>query len=135
MPFALGDDGLRIICVPHQHQHAIVMRATIDNALHVMQQLFIVALIGFRLSRVTCGKNARRATQCRDADSGIIRQRGLPAQPADMARLGQRILDERHMRLFGLTDAELRLGQHFDAEGAEHVLEFAQFAGVVGGDD
>ena len=79
--------------------------------------------------------HAGRAAQRLDADAGIVGQRRQAAFAADVARLGQRVLDEGAVRLFGLGDAELRLRQHLDAERREHALELAQLAGIVGCDD
>ena len=60
---------------------------------------------------------------------------GRPLVAADVARLGQRVLDEGAVRLFRFGNAELRLREHLDAKRCEHLLELAQFAGIVGGDD
>ena len=54
---------------------------------------------------------------------------------AGVARLGERVLDERDVRLVGFGDAELGLRDDVDAERREQPAEFAQLARVAGGED
>ena len=57
----------------------------------------------------------------------------LQKQSSDKQQV--RILDEGDMRFFGLGNTQLRLRHDFDAERFQHMLELAQFAGVIGGDN
>ncbi len=60
VPFALGDQRLGIVGMAHQHQHAVIMRAAVGNALHLAQQFLVVAASDFGLSGIARGI-ARRA--------------------------------------------------------------------------
>ena len=56
----------------------------------------------------------RRAAECIDADAAVVGEAGLGRQPARMARLGEGVLDECRMRLFGVGNAEIPLPVNLD---------------------
>jgi hypothetical protein len=49
MPFAFGDDGLRIVGGTHQHQHGDIVRAAVGDTGQVGQQFGVVLRVRFRL--------------------------------------------------------------------------------------
>ena len=79
--------------------------------------------------------HAGRAIQRIDANAGIIRQCRQPRVRARMARLCQRIFDERAMRLGGFTDAEARLRNDLDIERRQYGADLVQLADIVRRDD
>jgi hypothetical protein len=52
-----------------------------------------------------------------------------------MARLGDGILDEGDVRFLRFRHLECRLRQHLEIEGRQQLAEFAQLAGIAGGED
>jgi hypothetical protein len=54
---------------------------------------------------------------------------------AGVARLGEAVLDEGDVRLGAFGDAEVGLRRGLDLERFEDARDFAQLAGVAGGDD
>ena len=73
------------------------------------------------------------AAERRDADARVVRQRGHLRDRARVPRLGQRVLDERCVRLVRFRDREFRLRDHIEAAKAQQAAEFAQLALVAGG--
>ena len=111
------------------------MRAPIDHSGKRGDQLGVVARIRFRLAGVARALHTGRAVQRLDADAGIIRERRQLGQRACMARLRERVLDERRMGLIGLGNAELALRNDVDAERREQPGKLAELAGIAGGED
>src|ERR1700682_2793070 len=52
-----------------------------------------------------------------------------------MTCFGERVFDERSVRLVGVCKTELRLRHDLESERREHLLEFANLAGVAACDD
>jgi hypothetical protein len=131
MPFAFGDDRLRIVGMAHQHQHGDVVCAAIGDPGKVGQQLRVVARVGFRLAAIAGGEDARCAAQRRDAQAGVVGQRRQPGQAGGVAGLGDGVLDERDVRFLRFRHVEGGLRQHVEIEGRQQLAEFAQLAGVA----
>ena len=100
-----------------------------DGTLQAGEQCdeFVVvqAVLGFtvqdaprRIGGETRRAHARSAVQGAHANARVIGQGRQFRQAAGVARLGQRVLDEGAVRLIGVGDGELRLGNHFDAGGS-----------------
>src|SRR5262249_49266813 len=85
------------------------------------------------IAREARGVYAGRAVERVDADAGIVRQRRKPRERTRVPCLDERILDERRVGLVDLGHAELRLGNHLDAERLEEPPELAKLARVAGG--
>ena len=135
VPRALGDDRLGIGVVPQQRQHAGVMRAAVGDAGERRDQLRVVAGVGLRLARVARALHARRAAERAHADAGIVGERRQLRVRARVPRLGERVLDERDVRLVRFGNAERRLRDHLDPERGEQPVELAQLAGIAGRED
>ena len=69
-------------------------------------QLRVVARVGLRLARVARALHAGRAAERAHADARIVGQRRQLRLRARVARLRQRVLDERDVRLVGFGNAE-----------------------------
>ncbi|MNT15699.1 hypothetical protein D3C72_1507680 [compost metagenome] len=138
MPQPFADERTRIVFGAHQRQHGHVPGAAVGDRCQVAHQQCIVGCVGL-FAAVHLGVARRihpgRAVQRGHAQSGIVGQRRQPGQAAGMARLGQRVLDEGDVRLFGLGHAQFALGHQFDAQGREQGGKLAQLAGVVGRQD
>ena len=76
--------------------------------------------------------HARRAAQRGDAHAGIVGERRQFRERARVPRLGQRVLDERRVRLVRIRDAEVRLRHDVDPARRQQAAEFAQLALVAG---
>ena len=135
VPDPFRDHWPRIERRAHQSDDAIVMRAAIGLIVEHLQELAIVALVGSGQAGEARRMHPRRAVQRHGANAGIVGQRRQLRTAAGVARLGQRVLNERGMRLFGFRHIEIRLRHGFQPERGEQRSEFAQLAGVVGGDD
>src|SRR5207253_10112455 len=89
--------------------------------------------VAFRAS-VIRRMHARLTAERRHAKPRIVGERRQPRGAARVARLGERVLDERRVRLLGLRDAERRLRHELEL-GRKDRLQLAQLAGVMRGDD
>ena len=135
VPRALGDDRLRIVGRANQHEHAVVVRASIVDVAQVGDQARVVARVGLRLAGVARADHAGRTAKRRHADTRVVGERRQLRVRARVTRLGQRVLDERRMRLVDFGDAEIGLRDQLDAERLEQAAELAELAGVVRGED
>ena len=79
--------------------------------------------------------DARRAVERLDAEPGIVGERNEPRSLRGGARLQHGVVAEGRPCLLGLLKAERRRAERREAEGPQQFVEFAQLAGVVGGDD
>ena len=69
VPAPVGEDWLGIGRMAHQHQHAVVMGATIGHACELGDELRVVARIGLRIAGVARRLHAGRAAQRRHTDA------------------------------------------------------------------
>ena len=79
--------------------------------------------------------HARRAVECCDTHTGIVRKRRQPRERARVPRLGQRVLDEGRVGLVRFRRVEFRLRDHREAARRQQAAEFAQLALVAGCQD
>jgi len=68
-----------------------------------------------------------------DAQAGIVGERRQAGGATGVARLGERVLEERIVRLFRFRDAELRLGNDLKVKRRKQFADFADLARVAGG--
>ena len=105
MPMAFADERTRIVLGPHQRQHRHVPGAPVGQAGQLLDQQRVVGQVGF-LAAMHLGVarriHAGRALQRGHAQAGVVGQGRQPRQAAGVAGLGQRVLDEGDVRLFGL---------------------------------
>ena len=135
VPFAFGDQRLRVFGVAHQHDDRDKMGAPVRVAAEIGEQLFIVAGVGFRLAGIACRIDAGGAAERGDAQAGIVGQGRQAGQLGGMAGFGQRVFDEGAVRLFRFRNAEIALGDDFETERGEERVQLLHFLGVVGSED
>ena len=107
---------------------------SLDVAPHALHRPAKVAVAHLVLGPAR-GEDAGKPVQRIDAEPAVVGERRQPRQVGRFARLQLGIVDERVADLLGLGKAELGGADAVDAERREQFLDFAQFAGVVGGDD
>src|SRR4051812_9179023 len=124
VPTAFRNEGLRVIRMSHQNNDAVVMCPAVAVSLKGGKELLGVEPIlhltrGLPpLPRITCiarGMDARLTGQRLNTDPRIICERWHARVCARVSRFGERILDERLVRLFGVGDAQTRLRHDLDA--------------------
>ena len=117
--------------MPHEHQYTIVMCAAIGNVAQVADQLLVVGGVRSGIAGVSRRVHTRRSAKSRNANAGVVRQCGHLRQLACMSRLGQCVLDKRHMRFRRVGNAKLGLWHDVDAERRQQSREFAYLARIV----
>ena len=75
VPFAFGNNRLRVVGGPNQHQDTGKMGAPVVLASQIGEQFGIVARIRFRFAGIACRVDARRAAEGGDAEAGVVGQR------------------------------------------------------------
>jgi hypothetical protein len=98
--------------------------------------------------RCTCAPARRGAVRCIDgrlhaglaaqridAQAGIVGHGRQAGGRRGVPRLGQRVLDERVMRLLGLGHAERALGDQLDRQRGEQLPQLGELLRVVRGQD
>ena len=95
VPRALGDHRLGIVGVAHEHQHAVVVRAAVGDVRAARRSASRCCARRTRLAGVARAVHAGRAVQRVDADARIVGERRQLRVRARVARLGERVLDER----------------------------------------
>ena len=135
VPFAFGDDRLRIVGAPAEYQHADEVGAAVVLPGEVGEQLFVIAGVRFRFAGIAGRDHAGGATQGAHAEAGIVGQGRQAAVLRGVAGLGQGVFDKGYVRLFGFGNAELALRDHFDPEWRQQRVEFLDLLGVVRGED
>ncbi len=127
-----------------QHDHAVVMRLAISLLREQLEQFAVVALVltftstsgaGGRLAGKARRVHAGRTVQHINADARIVGERRQSGVPARMPRLGERVLDEREMRLVDFRHAERRLGNDLDIERRENRADLVELAEIIRRDD
>src|SRR5262249_54315897 len=78
--------------------------------------------------------DARPPIERTHADARVVGERRQPGAAARVARLRERVLDERRVGLLGVGDLESRLRNNLDPERAQQGLEFAQLPRIRGGE-
>ena len=91
-----------------------------------------VALLATALRpAVVGGVHARLAAQRVDADAGVVRERRQARRAARVPRLGQGVLEKGEVRLLGIRDAELALGNDLDLKGRQQRADLGKLAGIA----
>ncbi len=67
VPFAFGDDGLRIVGMADEDEDANVMGAPVGLAGQIGGQFRVVAVVGFRFPGIARGMDPRLAAESMDA--------------------------------------------------------------------
>ena len=132
-PDAFRHERPRIVRMLHEHHYAVIVGASIP--LEVAKQAIVIARIALfarpfaprEVRRLHAGRAAERLY----AQPGVVGERRQAAGPAGMPCFGERILDERRVRLLGVVDAELRLGYDPHRQGREQRADLAQLAGIA----
>ena len=130
LPAALGDQRLGVVGVADEHDDAVIVCAAVGSILQQRDELRVVALVGLRLAGKPRRMHAGLAVEGRDADPGVVGQRGKLCVPRGVPRLRERILDERRVRLFGVRHAERALRHDLDPERREQLAELAELARI-----
>ena len=134
MPFAAGDDGLRVVGVAHQRQRAVEAGVAVGLAGQAFEQQGVVAGVGLGLAGEARRQHAGGAAEDVDAQPGVVGEGRQAGGAGGVAGLGDGVLDEAGVGLFGFAHVEGRLGQHLDAQRGEQRGEFLEFAGVAAGE-
>ena len=135
VPFRVGDQRMRIVGLHHQHQRTVIECAAVGMGAERGDQFVVVALIRFRLARVTRRVHPRGTVQGQRAETGIIGQRRQPGCLRGVACLCECVFDERDMGFVRFGDAQRRLRNRLEAERLQQGAELAQFARIAAGDD
>src|SRR5947208_11781318 len=142
-PDSLGDHRFGILRVAQENDDAVVVRAPAVLVGEQFDQLLVVArILGFtpgpRARRRLAGKPRRMhaglSIERSRANTRVVCERRQPRAAARVARLGERVLDESAVRLFGIGYSEARLRNDLHAERREQRLELAELPGIGGGE-
>ena len=135
MPFAFGDQRLRVTGVPDEYDDGDEVGRPVGVAAQFGKQLGIVAGVGFGVAGVACRMHPRRAAECANAQAGVVGECRQAAMLRGVAGLGQGVLDEGAVRLFGFGNAEIALRDDFEAERGKERIQLLHLLGVVGGEN
>ncbi len=146
VPAADRDQGLRIVGGAQRDQGADEACAPVVDVAQAIDQERVVggvldAPVVFavvdraRHRRELRGRDARRAAERVDAQARVVGDRRATGRPRRMARLGERVLEERRVRLVGFADRELALGDELDPERREQRGELGELSRVVRRED
>ncbi len=132
-PDALAEDRQRVVGVAHQRQHADELCAALGvrDILHGLQQLGVVRRVAPAVG-IARRVDARRAAEEVHRQPGVVGQRRQAGEACGVACLEDGVLDEGKTGFLRFHLAELADRAHLHA-GAEHGLEFLEFAGIVAG--
>ncbi len=95
VPARVGDQRLRVVRRAHGGQHARVVRAPVAFARQPSQQFVVVARVVGRFAGKARGQHARCALQRGRADARVVGERRQPGRGRRVARLRERVLQER----------------------------------------
>ena len=119
--------------MPHQRQGADELRAALIVR-HVAQDLEQLGIVGRVAAATGVARrvDARRPAQGVHRQAGVVGQRRQAAHTRRVAGLEDGVLDERQAGFLRLDRGELADRAHAHV-GAEHGLQFLEFAGIVAG--
>ena len=106
------------------------MRLPLTDRLEAPQQLGVVCGVRGTGTGEARRPHARLAAERHHAQARVVCERGQPAALGCVARLRQRVLDERRMRLVGRLDTEFALSDNLNADIHQQRAKLAQLAGI-----
>ena len=135
-PDAFGDDGLRVVGMAHENQHANVVAGFVGMGRKLGADFGVVGGIGFGVvACVSRGMHTWCAAQRVDADAAVVGKGGQAAVLAGVAGFGERVFNKGAKWLGAFGRVERGLWQDLDAVRGKQGGEFAQFACVVAGEN
>jgi hypothetical protein len=94
VPFAAGDERLRVVGVADEGQRAVEAGAAVGLAGQAFEQQGVVALVGLGLAGEARRQHAGRAAEDVDAQPGVVGQGRQAGGAGGVAGLGDGVLDE-----------------------------------------
>src|SRR5580700_10318735 len=131
-PAALGRQGIGIRSTTHQDDDAAVARSAPlgRHAAQLPEQFLEIRAIACALARIARRMHAGASPECIHLDAGIICERRQSGCAGGVARLDERILEERSTAFDDCIDAQRGLRQHLILKRSQQRAELAQLADV-----